>query len=328
MTAPTTPSRINIDFADIGHSLPKDNNFFTNLLRRRRQVDVTDEPDFLFYSDGSNLHRLYTCKKIYWTPEPYRPDFAECDYAMTTHFIDSPRHLRLPLYALWVNPQDIVREAGEYDRLRPLKQEFCCFFTSKTSRDTRHRWNFFEQLSRYKQVHSAGRARNNIGKSVPLEAKAKHEFLQRYKFYMAFENSRIPGYTTEKIIEAMRARCVPIYWGNPRIAEEFNPRSFINANDFPSEEALIEHIRRVDQDEKLYRSYFEEPFFHNNKPNELFNHDRILDFFDRILEDQSPPVAARRRLFGRWMLLKRKKPHVMSWRATALVQGGFINSGQ
>ena len=324
MTDIVRTPRINIDFADFGQSTPKNDNFFINLLRQRHQIEVTDDPDFLFYSDGSNLHRLYACKKVYWTPEPYWPDFKECDYAISAHFIDSPRHLRLPLYVLWVNPQDLVRETGEYERFTSLKQEFCCFFTSKVNRGTRHRWNFFDRLSRYRPVHSAGRARNNIGQTVPFEAQAKHAFLSRYKFYMAFENSSVPGYTTEKIIEAMRARCVPIYWGNPRIAEEFNPRSFINANDFASEDALIEHIRRVDQDESLYRGYFEEPYFVGNRPNAYFDTGRLLDFFDRILSDPAPPISTRARPLGRWMMLKRKKPHVMSWLAQGPAHTGSL----
>jgi hypothetical protein len=324
MTTSPKPGRINLDFTDFGQTLLKNDNVFINLLRRRHPVEVTDEPDYLIYSDGSNIHRLYTCKKIYWTPEPYRPDFRQCDYAITTHFIDDPRHLRLPLYALWIDPQDLIRQPGEYERWRPLKKEFCCFFTSKVNRETRHRWRFFDELSRYRQVHSAGRARNNIGRSIPLDPHAKHEFLTGYKFYMAFENTSIPGYTTEKIIEAMRARCIPIYWGNPRIAEEFNPRSFINAADFPTEAALIEHVRRVDSDDNLYRQYLEEPYFADNRPNPYFNWDRISDFFDRILADTTPPIAGRRRLFKRWTLLKTKPPHVMRSQATQLVQPGFL----
>jgi hypothetical protein len=326
MSTSPAPARINLDFTDFGNPLPKGDNFFYNLLRSRFPVAVTDEPDFLIYSDASNVHRLYSCKKIYWTPEPYAPNFQECDYALTHHHLeDDPRHLRLPLYSLWMNPQDLIRQSGEYELFRPQKQEFCCFFTSKVNRETQHRWRFFDQLSQYRPVHSAGRARNNIGRSIPPDARAKHEFLQNYKFYMAFENASIPGYTTEKIIEAMRARCVPIYWGNPRVAEEFNPRSFINANDFPSDEALVDYVRRVDQDENLYRKYFEEPYFAGNVPNQYFGKDRILDFFGRIFSDPTPPLAARRRRWlKRWMVLKRKPPHVMSWQARQVAQTGFM----
>jgi len=75
----------------------------------------------------------------------------------------------------------------------------------------------------------------------------KIEFLKRYKFNIAFENASLPGYTTEKIVEPMAARCLPIYWGNPLIEREFNPKSFLNYFDFRDDDALIEKIIEFDE---------------------------------------------------------------------------------
>jgi alpha(1,3/1,4) fucosyltransferase len=312
MNEQATSPRINIDLTDFGGAQPKNEHFFFKLLRKRFPVEVTDDPDFLIYSHNSNLHRLYTCKKIFWTSEVYAPNWRECDYAMTHHILDDPRHLRLPLYATWVADSQLVKQVGEAESWYPVKTKFCCFFSSYLNRKTEHRGRFFHLLSRYKRVDAGGKALNNIGYELPFDPQAKMEFLKPYKFYMAFENESVPGYTTEKIAEAMVARCVPIYWGNPRVVEEFNPKSFINANDFPGLDALAEHVAEVDRNEALYQKYLREPFFHGNQPNEYFDHDRIRDFFGRIFADPTPPLAARqKRLFGRWMLLKRNPPHRM-----------------
>ena len=48
----------------------------------------------------------------------------------------------------------------------------------------------------------------------------------------AFENTYAPGYTTEKIMDAFASGCVPIYYGDPLVVQDFNPDSFINAHDF------------------------------------------------------------------------------------------------
>jgi hypothetical protein len=193
------------------------------------------------------------------------------------------------------------------------KTKFCCFFSSYINRQTRHRGEFFQLLSRYKQVDAGGRAFNNIGYEVPRDPQTKLEFMRPYRFYIAFENESVAGYTTEKIAEAMRARCVPIYWGNPRVVEEFNPASFINANDFPSLEALAKRVEEVDRNQDLYLEYLRQPFLYENRPNEYFDHGRLLEFFGRIFADPAPPLAARRRRwFGRWLLLKRNPPHRMS----------------
>jgi len=43
----------------------------------------------------------------------------------------------------------------------------------------------------------------------------KYDVMKDYKFAICFENARdIDGYVTEKIFDAYKAGCVPIYWGN------------------------------------------------------------------------------------------------------------------
>ena len=77
-----------------------------------------------------------------------------------------------------------------------------------------------------------------------------------YKFVMAFESTVYPGYVTEKICDVFKSNCIPIYWGHPDIVKDFNPSSFINANDFANFDELIEYIIKVDTDELLYKSFF------------------------------------------------------------------------
>jgi hypothetical protein len=119
-----------------------------------------------------------------------------------------------------------------------------------------------EQLSsQYKRVDCGGKHLNNIGGAIPPGANAsgKIEHGKQYKFAIAFENKQYPGYVTEKICDAYKSGCIPIYWGTPDIIKDFNPSTFINANDFSDFDALIDHIRRVDCDDALYASYFKEP---------------------------------------------------------------------
>ena len=113
----------------------------------------------------------------------------------------------------------------------------------------------------------------------------------------------------------MIARCLPIYWGNPEINAEFNPRSFLNRADFASDEALIEKIIELDNDDEKYLEYLRQPYFHNDTPNLYFSRERILDFFEKIVSQKITPVAQSRRksffarLFGRWKLVKRYHWH-------------------
>jgi alpha(1,3/1,4) fucosyltransferase len=304
-----TKKIIRLDFCDLGVNFPKEDNFLCRLLRERFDVRLCSRPDFLIYSHDGDQHRLHDCVKIFYTVEAIRPDFRQCDYALTCFHIDDPRHLRFPHYVWDGRGEDLIKQPDEAARLLPQKQKFCAFIVS--SPGPQERIKFFHKLSRYKQVDSGGRVLNNIGGPIPGIFQGKLEFLKPYKFNLAYENAALEGYTTEKLFEAMKARCVPIYWGNPRINEEFNPRSFLNRADFESDEALIERIRQIDQDDRLLADYLSQPYFPNNQPNEYFDHGRILDFFGRIFENREQPVSQRRRgfSFGRWTLLRRNRRH-------------------
>ena len=138
-------------------------------------------------------------------------------------------------------------------KLKKKKSEgFCCFVYSN---NVIHRNNFCKQLSNYKKVDCGGNCLNNIGGKV----KDKIGFQKKYKFCIAFENSLHPGYTTEKILDAYKSNCIPIYYGSETINDDFNPETFINAHNFNNYNDLINYIKKVDSDESLYNSYMDKP---------------------------------------------------------------------
>lgn len=304
--------KVRIDFCDFWPTFCKTNNFFWNTLKRRFDLELHSQPDFLFFSNlDEHVHRVHNCVKIYFAVESFAPDWRECDYALTCHFLDDPRHLRLPFYVLNAEPQALLRGGEDWGAILAAKKRFCSFVVGKAnSRRPEKRVEFFHRLSRYKRVDSAGGALNNMGWHVPYVPGAKTEFLRQYKFNIAFENASIPGYTTEKLVEPMAARCLPVYWGNARIGEEFNTASFLNYFDYPSEEALIEEIIALDREESRYLERLRQPSFIGNRPNQAYDLDRFLDFFERVFSQKITPVSQRRRFFrlGRWALVKQNRP--------------------
>jgi len=226
--------------------------------------------------------------------------------------LDDPRHLQLPFYVLYGEAQLIEKKRDDPERILAGKTKFCGFVVrSHNPRLNRNRLEFFQRLSKYKRVDSGGPFMNSIGGPIPGWSAGKIEFLRAYKFNIAFENEAARGYTTAKTCEPMVARCLPIYWGNPLIAEEFNPKSFLNRSDFPSDEALIEKVIELDRDDAKYLEFMRQPYFYNDQPNQFFSHARLLDFFERIFTTPIERVARRRRRFivGRWILVKRHHWH-------------------
>ena len=315
-----TMTPIRIDFVDFWEDFPRAKNAFTEVLRTRYDVQVCDEPDIVVFSNSGRRHRLYRCPRIFYSGEAVMPDFRHCDYALTPHYLKDPRHLRLPLYALYASPGNLLsvsranpgpppQRLEEPKVVQMRKSRFCSFVVGNVGRKAQKRVEFFHRLNRYKQVDSGGRALNNIGGPIPDGSVHKLAFLQPYKFNIAFENQSIAGYTTEKIYEALLARCIPIYWGNPRIQEEFNPNCFLNYFDFPSETALVERIIEIDRNDALHLEYLRQPWFLTDQPNEFFGAERLLDFFERVFTTPIRPVGARRRVFpfGRWIGAKKER---------------------
>lgn len=304
---------IRIDFCDFYPYFSKTDNFFCRWLRERFEVVICDQPDFLIYCCYGHEYRLHSCVRIFFSGESALPDFRECDYSITSAILDDPRHLQYPNYLHYGEASEIIKQNDDHERILATKTKFCSFLTSSHNwRKNRNRIDFFQRLSKYKQVDSGGKKFNNIGRNIVGGSRGKIEFLRPYKFNIAFENRSMSGYTTEKIFEAMVARCMPIYWGNPLIAEEFNPKSFINYPDFRDEEAVIEKIIELDRDDSKYLEYMRQPYFHDDKPNKYFSRERMLDFFEKIFFQKITPVAQAGRKaysFGRWKLAKRHHWH-------------------
>ena len=297
-------------------------NFFVQILSKKYDIVYSEKPDFLLFSQIDNYEMKthffdYDCVRIFFTGENVRTDFNVADYGIDFDYMEfGDRHLHLPLFAL-----------GNIEQNRALnkRENFCAYIVTNggEKNNVLLRELFFDKLSKYKKVDSGGRHRNNIGYFV----EDKHKWLQNYKFNLCFENSSYPGYLTEKLFDAYNAGCVPIYWGDTSLRVGFadnaggggfdisdpecidmrvpeiplhlieykiNPKAFINAHNFPNLNALLEEVKRIDNDDKAYEAMRNEPLFLDNfNPNEFYEK-KIFEFFDYIFS-QGADLAFRKR---------------------------------
>jgi len=279
--------KLKIDFADFSEGFEKESNYFFALLSSQYDVEITDSPDFLIYSVFGLDYLNYDCIRILYTGENRRPNFDECDYAFSFDFSDDKRNFRLPFYSYFCDTSVLTRPKPDPDTILKGKTGFCNMVTSNPM--GKDRATFFHKLSDYKRVDSGGKYLNNVGGPVA----DKMAFIKNYKFSIAFENSCYPGYTTEKIVEAMTAHTIPIYWGNPLVQRDFNTKSFVNCHDYANFDEVVRRIKEIDNDDGLYRSYMEEPYFVDNIPNEFTDTVRVLKQFEFIFENKGNiiPVA-------------------------------------
>jgi len=128
-------------------------------------------------------------------------------------------------------------------------------------------------------AHTKGEYDNAIKKSYRGTVPDKFETLKDYKFAIVFENAVYNGWITEKIIDALYAGCVPIYWGAPDILDFITEGAFIDFRKFFSKnksvpdklsyEKLENYLRNMD--EKTYQG-------HIDKINEFIQSEKAYFF--------------------------------------------------
>lgn len=271
--------KIKIDFTSFWPGFNKTDNYFFNLLKEEFEIEISNTPDYLFYSVFGNNHFNYKgCKKILYIGENIAPDLNYCDYSFSFEPTIGNNY-RLPHYLLYDNYYDLVNKNVD-EKL--LDRKFCNFIVSNGNCNNRN--DFFQKLSKYKKVDSGGRFQNNIG--YPVQDKI--QFQSEYKFSITYENDAYrpgyPWYITEKIFEPMKVNSIPIYRGGSKVNEDFNTKSFVNFHDFKSEDDMIEYIIELDKNDDKYMEMLQNPWFPNNEIPENNKIENIKKFLYKIFE--------------------------------------------
>jgi hypothetical protein len=216
-------------------------NFFPGFsdaqCRSHVLMELTDEYEFVFEGEPDIL--LINCYsqqplgetraiKVGYFTENLAPDLINCDYFFGceyTPLFGHPRYCKRVFGPLTVLTFD---GCADPEAILAQKTEFCNFIYS-----TRigYRERFYRALTCYRPVRSPGNSMNNcsdlLARTDADWQAAKTAYLRKFKFTIAFENSRRPGYATEKLFDAFAADTVPIYWGDPALDTIVNKEAVV-----------------------------------------------------------------------------------------------------
>ncbi len=297
--------KIKIKMTDLPAELDARNNFVTDALSKYYEVEYSDNPDFLFYAAFGYEYQNYDsnqCVKIFMGGEPLTPNFNDCDYAFGhMPIVFGDRYLQTA--TLLASPQKKGIPHSIQDRSAVsddmFERKFCNFVYSQylPHDGWKIRKDFCEKLMNYKKVDCPGKVLKNMpdgaiaprwvpkgdgSETVPDDkrwADGKLQFVNGYKFTIAFENAFMDGYTTEKLLDPFLAFSIPIYWGNPNVVKDYNREAFINCNDYDNDfDAVIERIKELDNDKEQYLHMLKQP-----PMNKAFSFDDI-ERFERWLQ--------------------------------------------
>ena len=221
-----------------------------------------DNPDYLIYATfgcENTLNKYNKTIKIAFFTENQLPDLNFADYAIGLgHINHLDRFFTFPYFVYELTKRNINIKDFEIIRNEVLnsrkREKFCA---AVITNPIGFRLYFIKELNKYKNIDMGGRFHNNIGGHV----KDKIEFLKQYKFSLAMENSEADGYTSEKIIDAYLAGTIPIYYGDYMVDDYINPKTYILIRSQRDMANKINYIKRIDNDDNLYRSILKEKVF-------------------------------------------------------------------
>ena len=180
---------------------------------------------------------------------------------------------------LWKDFTDIDNKRGEVLK-KTIKRKFCAAVISNCQIRYGFRLKFIDKLNKYKKVDMGGKCRNNINGTI----RDKISFLSKYKFSIAMENSNGDGYISEKIVDSFLAGTIPIYYGDYIIDEFINPKTYILIKGEKDIDKKIEYIKKIDNDEELYKSIMKEkPILDNDFSNKIDNNE-FKEFLKNIFK--------------------------------------------
>ncbi|QQW95060.1 fucosyltransferase [Helicobacter pylori] len=295
-----------------------------SILKQRYKIILHSNPnepsDLVFGNPLEQARKILSyqnTKRVFYTGENEAPNFNLFDYAIGFDELDfNDRYLRMPLYYAYLHYKaEIVNDTTSPYKLKadslyalkkpshkfkenhphlyalinnesdPLKRGFASFVASNANAPVRNA--FYEALNSIEPVAGGGAVKNTLGYNV----KNKNEFLSQYKFNLCFENSQGYGYVTEKILDAYFSHTIPIYWGSPSVAKDFNPKSFVNVHDFKNFDEAIDYIKYLHTHQNAYLDMlYENPLNSVNGKAGFYQNlsfEKILDFFKTILENDT-----------------------------------------
>ena len=195
---------------------------------------------------------------------------------------NNENYFRFPLWISqlidpWMKYDDIKKRIdGINSNRNVIKKDKFCTLISRWDKNW-ERLKVYNSLLKFWNIDCPSFFKHNIDVELP-DYESKRKFMEDYRFNICLENHSVKWYVTEKLIDAFRSKCIPIYnW----ILTEFdkriiNEKAIINIHS-PD---WLEKVKEIQSNDEKYKEFISiKPF---NDESALILND-YLNLFEKRL---------------------------------------------
>lgn len=189
-------------------------------------------PDLLISTEDNDFSAR---KRIIFLRKPTKLKF---DYdIIISSFKDEAYHWVPEIF--WDIDIDIVESnRSKYQNSRDI---FCALTSFSENEREKSMMDFLES---FRKITSVGSHHNN-GDSISPDVSSISKFYEKANFVLVAENPIISGLIDWRLMIAFNSGCIPIYLGSPEVKPLFNPKAYINLQNFKTMEEFSNSIRAI-----------------------------------------------------------------------------------
>ena len=203
-----------------------------------REDKIVSNSCFISDYHLTEVQKCSNPRKIGWLMEPRAVysqsyDFVdknnkEFDYILTydKELLSSGRNfLFYPFGVCWIK-----------DFSEPVKTKMCSIIASDKRNTPGHQFRH-KVIDKFKYIH-------HYGSNSLNQVEKKEEALKEYRFSIVIENAQYDYFFTEKLIDCIATKTIPIYWGCPSIGNYFNTDGMLRFNTIEELQPIIESLSK------------------------------------------------------------------------------------
>ena len=260
-------------------------NYFYKLIKNNyiNNLEISYNPDIEYFGPVGSRYFLENSKakiKIFYTGECVSQNainktwsqysdncINDVDLSLGFDRIDENKHQNYVRFPIWISynfngllnnknytKDDIKKVIDNINNAKSKKNKFASLVASHDA--TNIRTQMYDKIIKIDNINCPGKLFHNDDTLKTDFKNDKIEYLKDFKFNICPENTISDGYITEKLFDAFKAGCIPIYNGDENIELDLvnkNALLFFKKDEDNTE--LIKEIEKLHKDDKLFDAF-------------------------------------------------------------------------